>query len=241
MELKKISDRIYYLPAEEETDRPVLGYIKGDKYSLAIDAGNSSKHVEKFYSELNNANLKLPDYTVITHWHWDHTFGMHSVVEKTIAGQLTNNKLKEVATWQWSDADMKNRLETGKDIEMCDRCIKVEYPNRQEIKVTSADIEFNGNLKINLGGIYCELTEIQAPHSEDSVLVYVPQEKTVFVGDADCEDYYDNNGRYDKHKLESFISLIKERDFNTYVLGHDEPQTKDEAITYLINELKKLK
>ena len=241
MELKKISDRIYYLPAEEETDRPVLGYIKGDKYSLAIDAGNSSKHVEKFYSELNNANLKLPDYTVITHWHWDHTFGMHSVVGKTIAGQLTNNKLKEVAAWQWSDADMKNRLETGKDIEMCDRCIKVEYPNRQEIKVTSADIEFNGSLKINLGGIYCELTEIQAPHSEDSVLVYVPQEKTVFVGDADCEDYYDNNGRYDKDKLESFISLIKERDFNTYVLGHDEPQTKDEAITYLINELKKLK
>lgn len=241
MELKKISDRIYYLPAEEETDRPVLGYIKGDKYSLAIDAGNSSKHVEKFYSELNNANLKLPDYTVITHWHWDHTFGMHSVVGKTIAGQLTNNKLKEVATWKWSDVDMKNRLETGKDIEMCDRCIKVEYPNRQEIKVTSADIEFNGNLKINLGGIYCELTEIKAPHSEDSVLVYIPQEKTVFIGDADCEDHYNNNGSYDKDKLESFVSLIKERDFNTYVVGHDEPETKDEAITYLINELKKLK
>ena len=241
MELKKISDRIYYLPAEEETDRPVLGYIKGDKYSLAIDAGNSSKHVEKFYSELNNANLKLPDYTVITQWHWDHTFGMHSVVGKTIAGQLTNNKLKEVATWKWSDVDMKNRLETGKDIEMCDRCIKVEYPNRQEIKVTSADIEFNGNLKINLGGIYCELTEIKAPHSEDSVLVYIPQEKTVFIGDADCEDHYNNNGSYDKDKLESFVSLIKERDFNTYVVGHDEPETKDEAITYLINELKKLK
>jgi hypothetical protein len=26
MELKKLSDRIYYLPNEEETDRPVLGY-----------------------------------------------------------------------------------------------------------------------------------------------------------------------------------------------------------------------
>lgn len=52
MELRKISDRMYYLPAEEETDRPVLGYIKGDKYSLAIDAGNSSKHVEKFASSI---------------------------------------------------------------------------------------------------------------------------------------------------------------------------------------------
>lgn len=241
MELKKISNRIYYLPAEEKTDRPVIGYIKGDKYSLAIDAGNSSKHVEKFYCELNNVGLKLPDYTVITHWHWDHTFGMHSVVGKTIAGQLTNNKLKDVVTWQWSDDDMKNRLETGKDIEMCDKCIKLEYSNRQEIKVTSADIEFSGSLKINLGGIYCELTEIEAPHSEDSVLIYVPEEKAVFIGDADCEDHYNNNGHYDKNKLESFIALIKEIDFNTYVLGHDEPQTKEEAISYLMDELKKLR
>jgi glyoxylase-like metal-dependent hydrolase (beta-lactamase superfamily II) len=124
---------------------------------------------------------------------------------------------------------------------MCDKCIKLEYSNRQEIKVTSADIEFSGSLKINLGGIYCELTEIEAPHSEDSVLIYVPEEKAVFIGDADCEDHYNNNGHYDKNKLESFIALIKEIDFNTYVLGHDEPQTKEEAISYLMDELKKLR
>lgn len=240
MELKKISDRIYYLPNEEENDRPVIGYIKGDKYSLAIDAGNSAKHVEKFYSELNNANLKLPDYTVITHWHWDHTFGMHSVLGKTIAGQLTNNKLKEVATWQWSDEDMKNRLETGKDIEMCDRCIKVEYSNREEIKVIPADIEFSGSLKIDLGGVCCKITEIESPHSEDSVLIYVSEEKTIFIGDANCEDFYDNNGNYDKDKLEAFIALMRKIDFNTYVWGHDKPQTKDEAITYLIDQLEKI-
>lgn len=241
MELKKISDRIYYLPNEEENDRPVLGYIQGDKYSLAIDAGNSAKHVEKFYSELNNLDLKLPDYTVITHWHWDYTFGMHSVEGKTIAGKLTNDKLKEVATWQWSDEDMKNRLEAGEDIEMCDRCIKVEYSNRQEIKVIPADIEFSGSLKIDLGGIHCELIQAEAPHSEDSVLIYVPEERTLFVGDANCEDFYNNNGNYDKDKLESFIALMRKIHFDTYVWGHDEPQTKDEAITYLVDQLETLK
>jgi glyoxylase-like metal-dependent hydrolase (beta-lactamase superfamily II) len=241
MELKKISERIYYLPAEEETDRPVLGYIKGNEYSLAVDAGNSAKHVEKFYRELNRANLRLPDYTVITHWHWDHTFGMHSVAGKTIAGKSTNNKLKEVVSWKWANADMKDRLDTGKDIEMCDRCIKLEYLNRQEIMVTTADMEFSGRLIIDLGGISCEITQVEAPHSKDSVLVYVPEEKTVFIGDADCEDHYDNNGNYDKFKLEAYISLMKQIDFNTYVIGHDEPQTKVEAIAYLVDELKKIK
>lgn len=241
MELKKLSNRIYYLPNEEETDRPVLGYINGDKYSLAVDAGNSSKHVEKFYKELRNANLRLPDYTVITHWHWDHTFGMHAVLGKTISGKLTNKKLKEVETWQWSDSNMQERLETGKDIEMCDRCIKLEYPNRKNIKVITSDIEFSGSLEINLGGIYCEITEVKAPHSEDSVLIYVPEERTIFVGDADCEDHYNNHGKYDKNKLEKYIESIREFNFNTYVLGHDKPEGREEVFNYLESELKKIK
>lgn len=241
MELKKLSDRIYYLPAEEKTDRPVLGYIKGEKYSLAVDAGNSSKHVEKFYNELKNAGLRLPDYTVITHWHWDHTFGMHAVSGKTISGHLTNEKLEEVATWQWSDNDMKDRLETGKDIEMCDVCIKIEYPNRDDIKVVTSDIEFSGSLKLDLGGITCEITEVTAPHSEDSVLVYVPEERTIFVGDADCEDHYNNHGKYDKYKLEKYIEVIKGSDFDTYVLGHVEPDNKEGALKYLEGELEKIK
>lgn len=42
MDLTKVTERIYYLINDRETDRPVLGYIKGDKYSLMVDAGNSS-------------------------------------------------------------------------------------------------------------------------------------------------------------------------------------------------------
>jgi glyoxylase-like metal-dependent hydrolase (beta-lactamase superfamily II) len=241
MELRKLSDRIYYLPNEEETDRPVLGYINGDKYSLAVDAGNSSKHVEKFYEELKNANLRLPDYTVITHWHWDHTFGMHAVTGKTISGKLTNEKLNEVAAWKWSDEDMKERLETGIDIEFCDRCIKLEYPDREAIKVVTSYIEFSGKLRIDLGGFHCEIMEINAPHSEDSVLIYVPEEKAIFVGDADCGDYYNNAGKYDKDKLENYIELIRGIDFNTCVLGHDKPENREEVLKYLEGELQNIK
>lgn len=237
MELRKISDRIYYLPSEDETDRPVIGYIRGDKFSLAIDAGNSSNHVNKFYHELNLLNLKTPNYTAITHWHWDHTFGMHAVKGVTIAGHLTNNKLKEVATWHWTDEDMETRLKKGQEIELCDKCIKLEYPNRQKIKVSTANIAFNGSLVINLGGIHCELYEIKAPHSEDSVLIYIPEDKTVFIGDADCGDYYHNNGNYDKAKVNALLDLLQKIDFTTYILGHDEPQTKNEAITYLKSQL----
>ena len=99
MKLQKTSDRIYYLSAYSETDRPVLGYIRGDRYSLMVDAGNSSNHVDLFNRELTELGLPLPDYVAITHWHWDHTFGMSAVTGKTIANKITNEQLKVVKGW----------------------------------------------------------------------------------------------------------------------------------------------
>ena len=121
MMLKKISECIYYLPPDSETDRPVLGYIRGDRYSLMVDAGNSSNHVDIFNRELTKLGLPLPDYVAITHWHWDHTFGMSAVNGKTIANRLTNDQLNIVKNWTWSDDAMAKRLQTGEDIEFS-RC-----------------------------------------------------------------------------------------------------------------------
>ena len=67
--LRQLTERVFYLPHEEPADRPVLGYIRGERYSLAVDAGNSRRHVEKFYAALDAAELRRPDFTVLTHWH----------------------------------------------------------------------------------------------------------------------------------------------------------------------------
>lgn len=237
MELNKLSDRVYYLPAEERTDRPNLGYIRGDRYSLAVDAGNSSDHVDKFYRELRELGLRLPDFTVITHWHWDHTFGMHSVSGKTVAGHLTNAKLNEMQKWEWTDEAMEMRLQSGEDIEICDRCIKLEYPDRNKIKIVRAEIEFNGAISIDLGGIHCEIREFIATHSDDSVLVHVPEERVAFIGDAEGTDDYQNQGEYDKTKLKEMIRVLEKIDANIIILGHDGPQSKLETLSYLKDQL----
>ena len=75
MGLNKLTNRIYFLEHDPEVDRPVLAYIKGDKFSLAIDAGYSASHVQDFYREIEAEQFNKPDFTVITHWHYDHTFG----------------------------------------------------------------------------------------------------------------------------------------------------------------------
>ena len=83
------------MPYETERDRPNLGYVKGDNWSLAIDAGHSAAHTREFYALLEKENLPLPSMTVLTHWHWDHTFGMHAVNGLCIATELTDRHLAQ--------------------------------------------------------------------------------------------------------------------------------------------------
>ena len=240
MRLNRFNERIWFTDPQEETDRPVLYYIKGDRYSLAVDAGNSALHVQEFYQLLKKEELKLPDFTVITHWHWDHTFGMHAVEGITIAGHKTNEKLREVKKWSWTDTAMQERIASGEDILFCDQCIRREYEEPRKIQVVTADLEFVDRMVIDLGNITCELTEIEATHMRDSVILFVPEEKFLFVGDADCEDHYTNGGKYDKVRLQEFVKNLKEIPFTYYGLGHEPPQTREEAFDYLETELAKL-
>lgn len=90
MKLVQLTNRIYYNPHQPETDRPMQAYLKGNKVSLAIDAGYSARHVDEFYESLTEYGLNLPDFTVLTHWHYDHTFGMHRIHGLSVAYEKTN-------------------------------------------------------------------------------------------------------------------------------------------------------
>ena len=232
-ELIKLTDRVYYLPGEAKTDRPFLYYIKGKDYSVAIDAGNSKDHVEKFYQAIQNENMNLPKYTNITHWHWDHTFGIPYVHGETIVSERTNQKLKEVSTWKWTLEEMRKRECTGEDISFCNDCIIEEYADLSEIKVIPADITISNETKLDLGDLTLILTPRDSTHSRDALFILCPEERMFFIGDADCEDHYENGGKYDKDKLESMIDFIQSIDFDCYLLGHDVPSNKEETLKYL--------
>ncbi|MFC8056339.1 MBL fold metallo-hydrolase [Bacillus cereus] len=232
MELRKLTDRVFYTMFSKESDRPVLGYINGQNYSLMVDSGNSKNHVELFNEAVRNEGLRKPEGIVITHWHWDHTFGMHAVEGITIAHKKTNDKLTELAMWEWTDSEMKKRLAEGVEIEFADTCIRKEYPLLSEIRVVTSDISFNGYMEIDLGGIVAQLHHVTSPHSDDSVCIFVPQERVLFIGDAVGVDYYNNN-HLDKDKLISLIKAIEGFDFDICVVGHAKPVSKLEIVNIM--------
>ena len=131
MKPERLTERIWIFPFEEERDRPILGYIRGDHWSLAVDAGHSSAHTEDFYKALTEEELPLPALTVLTHWHWDHTFGMHAVTGLTLANQKTNSELSCIR-----DEIYRSGREHFLSL---DYKIRNEYAGNVEIVVKNAD------------------------------------------------------------------------------------------------------
>ena len=237
MLLRRITDSIYYLPFEQRLDRPSLYYIKGSDYSVAIDAGTSKRHVEKFYEGIMELNFPLPETTIITHWHWDHTFGLNGIHGKSLGYSLTNDILKNVQTWKWNEEDMKHREETGEDIPFCNEHILLEYPDLNEIEVKLLDKTIDSITIIDLGDRVLELIPRATTHSDDSLFILDKKDKVLFVGDAAGEDFYYNNQMYDEKKLRDLISFLESLDYNIYCDGHTGLYTKNEILDHLRNIL----
>ena len=225
MELIQLTERIFFYPHSPETDRPMLAYLKGSKLSLAIDAGYSANHVDEFYQSFHSFQLKTPDFTVITHWHYDHTFGMHHIQGLSIAHEKTNEFLKKEMK-KAADKDYINILKKE------DCFFKKEYAKEQALNIVLSDIQFQTELVFNLGGLTAKIFHTESPHSEDTVCIYVPEEKALFLGDSISEDFF-NNGYMDKSKLEKLIKMISNTDCVYCILSHAEPLKKEELLNYL--------
>ena len=174
--LNRLTERIWVYPYEEARDRPNLGYVRGDRWSLAVDAGHSADHLRGFYRELEAAGLPLPALTVLTHWHWDHTLAMHAVHGLCLAGEMTNRHL----------AAFRDRLAaegTGFFFGLDER-IRREYADGKPVIVTLADMTFAGEMSLDPGNCPVRVFRAEAPHTDDTTLIDVPGEGVLFLGDS---------------------------------------------------------
>ena len=227
MELKKLSEHIWYMPYESERDRPNLGYVKGKNWSLAIDAGHSATHTKEFYALLEKENLPLPCLTVFTHWHWGHTFGMHAVNGLSIANEKTNRHL----------AEWKNKIEKNGPAEFfaLHESIRKEYSENKEVIVKLADIVYSEEMSLDLGDCTVKVIQSQAPHTDDSTLVYIENDKTLFLGDATCKDF--TIGKKDPVLCKKLADTIRHLNPQTCVEGHWVPVEADDTLNDLLGGL----
>ncbi|GFI61830.1 hydroxyacylglutathione hydrolase [Clostridiales bacterium] len=237
--LLNLTKNIYYTPPQEATDRPVMGYVKGSKYSLMVEAGNSQKTVKEFNYDLAQNGFKPADFVVVTHHHWDHCFGLNAVNALSFALDETNAILENMSSWQWSDELLTDYVKNNKIPLFCEAHIRLEYPNLSEIKPITADISFKDEMTIDLGEQICIFKKVVCPHTDDSIIVYIPGEKTVFFGDAICEELVGDQWIDNREKLEALIDELVELDFDYGLEGHFLPKKKNIIIAEMKERLLK--
>lgn len=232
-----ITKRCYYMPGDHATDRPSLGYVRGDRFALAVDGGNSPAHWGLMADAIRALGLSAPDFCAVTHSHWDHVYGLCALDAPVIACRETAAQLDRMAGWDWSEESMARRLATGEDILFCHEHILKEYADPRDIRVRGADVVFDDRLSIDLGGVHAELIRLDNSHAEDCVAAYIPEDKVIYLGDITYHDLHHQPECWHLRRREKLLAALDKLDFAWAVPGHQDVKSRAELFADLAEGL----
>ncbi|MFJ7407664.1 MULTISPECIES: MBL fold metallo-hydrolase [unclassified Lysinibacillus] len=227
--INKIGERFWYITPISETDRPILGMVVGDNKTLMIDAGNSEDHVQYFQEELLKMGVPNAEIVVLTHWHWDHIFGLSALRNiVSIASIATKKEMEKLIPFSWSDEAIDERVKEGIEIEFCARAIKEEFKAHRDIKIVLPDVTFERRVEMDLGGVTCIIQHVGGDHASDSVVVYIKEEKILFLADCIYPNLYAVKENYTIQETLRLLDELEQFDADTYIPSHQQPISKEE-------------
>jgi glyoxylase-like metal-dependent hydrolase (beta-lactamase superfamily II) len=183
--LERASRHVWRYTPDERTDRPSLALVAGRDSSVLLDVGASPDHTSSFLEALAPLHLAPLRLAILTHWHWDHSFGGAALQVPIAAHRITADELAREAAYDWSDAALAHRVATGAELAFCAEMIRLELPDRSGLEIVEPQIVFDDDgLELRLGGVTCEVRLVGGDHSADSCVMHVVEDGLVFLGDC---------------------------------------------------------
>ena len=219
--LHQLTAHTWWLNPLSDTDRPTLGVVVGARGTLVIDVGNSPAHAHALRAALHRHHLPAPRFAAFTHWHWDHVFGAATIDVLTCASTETQRVMRVMAALDWGDDALAARVAAGSEIAFCRDMIMREIPDRAALVIRPPEIAFATELTLDLSDVTCRLIHVGGDHSPDAIVVVVPQERVVFIGDALYDDLYHGPRRLTTGQLFPLLDRLLALDADFYIAGHD--------------------
>jgi glyoxylase-like metal-dependent hydrolase (beta-lactamase superfamily II) len=229
--------QLYYSEPDHSRDRPVLGAIFGQEKALMVDAGASPAHALEFLHALRDERGLLPswrpDCAVLSHWHWDHSFGLSALGIPCYAHPACVDRLRGLQGLSWSDGALDGRVRAGSELRFCADMIAAEYgpdnpalPLGRDIRIALPELLVDRPMAVDIGGAAVEFMPIDSDHSDDCLVVLVRQARTVFLGDITGAAYYEKPVAYRAARVLRLFSALWDLPVDFYIEGHTAAQSR---------------
>jgi glyoxylase-like metal-dependent hydrolase (beta-lactamase superfamily II) len=223
-----VPGRVYALTGFEFTEYYFV--VSRDRHQLiGIDAGTRPDSAKEAYEALQAYAPGLPPLTTvfITHAHWDHVGG-HSFFR----GLNPHPKFYGRGNYQEEFEREFNGPDTfGKQF-------FGERFSSADVQSYKPDVAIDNRTDLNIGGTKFELIPVHGGETHDAMLIYLPDEKMMFMGDvimpyigAPFAAEGDLEGLFDA------IDVIVSRNPQYLLHGH-EPLTRNFSSTLILSHLK---
>lgn len=218
--LTRLTERVYWM-SPGTPDRPSLAAVVGSEFTLMLDAGASAAHAALFLAALEAAGVRAPRMIALTHWHWDHIFGAARLGLPQIASSATAAQIALQAGYDWDDGALDRRVANGEEIAFCADNIKIELPEPRSVQIILPEIVFETSFDVHPGGVTCQIRQVGGDHARDSCVIYLPEERVLFLGDCLYDDIYAPTRHYTRGRLFPLIERLLTFDAEFYIEGHN--------------------
>lgn len=219
--LERVSDHVWRFTPDERTDRPALGAVHGSRGTVLVDAGASPAHLNAFLAALDGASIPRPLACLLTHWHWDHSFGASALSAPVVAHPATAEALRVQASYDWSNAALDARVACGAEIPFVAQMLRLELPDRAGFAIVTPHVIVDTQLTIDLGTVTCTMRHVGGDHAEDSCVIHVPEDRLLFLGDALYERLYAPVEHLTATRLLPLVDRIAAFDASLAIEGHE--------------------
>lgn len=223
-----LGGKIWFMHAEHATDRPIVAAVQGTRRTMLIDAGNSPAHAAAFREELDRKGIRQPELGVLTHWHWDHTFGMEEWGIPYAAQEGTARALSHLTgVKEWNGDTLERLIREGYASDRTARHLQAEYGESLDgIRIRVPDIVFRESLVLDLGDVTCRVDHVGGDHTPDSCFVYVVEEKVLFLGDALGPSVYGGPRKYEADRFLGLLERVRTYGAEWIVESHGVPMDR---------------
>ena len=229
--LHQVTEHVWWFTPDSRTDRASLAVVVGNQGTLMLEMGASPAHANEFLQALTDNGIPLPDSAILTHWHWDHSFGMEALDIPFVAHRDTAINLHRMSGYDYSDDGLDALVKQGIEVEFTREHMIIELDNRQrqQLKLRQPDVIFDETYHYDLGSVSCEVVHVGGDHAADSCVMFIPDDKVLFMGDCFYYTVYEEPRHYTK-KVLTLIDKLASFGAEHYIEGHSNQITSSKEI-----------